>query len=219
MKMRHRNVSISEFATLGVSLAVVLSLSGSVRANEPTPTPAAKKTPIVISNENLSEYAAKGRLTTESSASAKTGQRPVHKNAGSSGKTVQDGVADAQQLAGEDRKRYWQERYQQQLNLVGSIEEQIGILDYEIPGLWRDFYSRDDPAYRDGVIKVKLDEALARSGRLEEQLKEEQEGLDQIRSQARKDGAQPGWFRGMEKPTPRPREEESTPANGVKVLD
>ena len=132
---------------------------------------------------------------------------------------MQDGVADAPQIAKDDRKRYWQSRYEQQLDLVGSIEEQIGILDYEIPGLWRDFYSRDDPAYRDGVIKVKLDEALARSERLEGQLKEEEERLDQMRAEARKDGAQPGWFRGMEKPTPKPREEESTPANGVKVLD
>ncbi len=201
-------------------LVTAILAAGPARGAEPTPTPAAKKTPIVISNENLAEYAEKGRLTTPSgSSSSKPGQRPVHKNAGSNTKTVQDGVADAPQIAKDDRKRYWQKRYEQQLNLVGSIEEQIGILDYEIPGLWRDFYAWDDPAYRDGVIKVKLDEALARSERLEGQLKEEEERLGQIRTEARKDGAQPGWFRGMEKPTPKPREEESTPANGVKVLD
>ncbi len=212
-------MKVSRLNVLSIAvLTAVIFVPGSVRGADPTPTPAAKKTPIVISNENLAEYAEKGRLTTPSeSASAKAGQRPVHKNAGSDTKSVQDGVADAPQIATDDRKRYWQSRYEQQLDLVGSIEEQIGILDYEIPGLWRDFYSRDDPAYRDGVIKVKLDEALARSERLEGQIKEEEERLDQIRAEARKDGAQPGWFRGMEKPTPKPREEE--PAEGVKVLD
>lgn len=214
-------MKVSRLNVLAIAvLTAVIVVPESVRGADPTPTPAAKKTPIVISNENLAEYAEKGRLTTQGgSSSSKTGQRPVHKNAGSNTKTVQDGVADAPQIAKDDRKRYWQSRYEQQLDLVGSIEEQIGILDYEIPGLWRDFYSRDDPAYRDGVIKVKLDEALARSERLEGQLKEEEERLDQIRAEARKDGGQPGWFRGMEKPTPRPREEESTPANEVKVLD
>lgn len=203
--------------TVAACVGLVVA-AGSARGAEPTPTPAAKKTPIVISNQNLAEYAEKGRLTTPSgSSSSKAGQRPVHKNAGSNPKAVQDGVADAPQIAQDDRKRYWQNRYEQQLNLVGSIEEQIGILDYEIPGLWRDFYAWDDPAYRDGVIKVKLDEALARSERLETQLKEEEERLDQIRAEARKDGAQPGWFRGMEKPTPKPREDES--AEAVKVLD
>jgi len=180
---------------------------------DPTPTPTPRKTPIVISNENLADYAAQGRLTTTGSATSGEGKerRPVHRNAvGDPSKTVQDAVADAPELAMDERRRFWRDKYQQQVNLVGSIEEQIRILDWEIPGLWRDFYARDDPAYRDGVIKPKLDEALARSDRLEQQLKSEQEMLEKFRADARKDGAEPGWFRGIEKPTPRPRKDEGT---------
>ena len=74
-----------------------------------------------------------------------------------------------------------------------TIEE----LDKEIPALWNQFYSWDDPAYRDGVIKVKLDRALARRKELEERLAVEEEALPKILDEARRDGALPGWFRGL----------------------
>jgi hypothetical protein len=198
-------------AAAAVNSSAIPGLSGA----DPTPTPKPAKTPIVITNENLSDYAAQGHVTTTgstSSAKAKE-RRPVHRNeVGENSKTVQDAVADAPQIATDERRKYWRDKYEQQVNLVASIEDQIRMLDYEIPGLWRDFYSRDDPAYRDGVIKPKLDEALARSSRLEKQLTDEQKMLDQIKVDARKDGAAPGWFRGISKPTPRPIEDTSNPA-------
>ena len=80
-------------------------------------------------------------------------------------------------MAADEKKRRWRSTYQKQIELVASIEEQIGKLDWEIPGLWRDFYAWDDPAYRDGVIKPKLDEALVRRQRLEDQLTVDVEDL------------------------------------------
>jgi hypothetical protein len=207
----------TSFKSAAPSVLVILTVAAAAVAAgspgaDPTPTPAATKSPIVITNENLSEYAAQGRVTsteTATSGNAKE-RRPVHKSAaGDDSKTVQDAVADAPQIATDERRKYWRDKYQQQVNLVASIEDQIRMLDYEIPGLWRDFYSRDDPAYRDGVIKPKLDEALARSSRLEKQLATEQETLDRIKVDARKDGAAPGWFRGIAKPTPRPIGDDS----------
>jgi hypothetical protein len=188
---------------------VVAGIAAAAEAAEPTPTPAPTRTPIVITNDNLADFAAKGHVTSadEASKSGTKGRRPIHApGTDASKRNSVDAVESADELAYEEKKRRWQATYKQKLELVASIEEQIAKLDWEIPGLWRDFYAWDDPAYRDGVIKVKLDEALARRERLEGQLQIEREQLDTIRSNARKDGAQPGWFRGIEKPTPRPRE-------------
>ncbi len=100
---------------------------------------------------------------------------------------------------------YWQTEYKQQIDMITGIYTQIEVLDEQIPGLWRDFYSWDDPAYRDGVIKPKLDEALARRQKLEVDLQNGQTKLEEIKQQARRDGSEPGWFRGLGSvPTPKP---------------
>jgi hypothetical protein len=209
------NGSLQRGAGLAVILlaASICSVSGGAMAADPTPTPAATKTPIVISNENLADYAAQGRVTSTGSSSGSSSgreRRPVHRSQSDGSKTVQDAVTDAPQIATDERRRHWVDKYTRQLDLVASIEDQIRVLDYEIPGLWTDFFNRDDPAYRDGVIKPKLDEALARSERLEKQLETEREMLAKIKVDARKDGAAPGWFRGIQKPTPRPMDEKHT---------
>ena len=104
-----------------------------------------------------------------------------------------------------EKKQYWQTMYSQQLERLKDTAAQIEVLDYEIPGLWRDFYAWDDPAYRDGVIKPKLDKALAQRQKLEVDMQNGRSRLDEIKDQARKDGAEPGWFRGLgELPTPKP---------------
>jgi hypothetical protein len=177
----------------------------------PTPTPAATRTPIVITDENLADYAAQGHLTTSDGASSGAGpaeRRPVHRTGTDANTRVEDAVADAAGLAEDEKRQYWRRRYEQQLELVASVEEQIAVLDREIPGMWRDFYAWDDPAYRDGVIKVELDAALARSERLKQQLEVEREQVMKIKTEARKAGAEPGWFRGVAVPTP-----TATPGN------
>jgi len=196
----------------GLALAVA-AVAAAAAEPEPTstPTPAATRTPIVITDENLADYAAQGHLTTSdgSSASAASAERrPVHRTGTDANTRVEDAVADAASLAEDEKRQYWRRRYEQQLELVASIEEQIAILDREIPGMWRDFYAWDDPAYRDGVIKVQLDAALARSERLKQQLEVEREQIKKIKTEARKAGAEPGWFRGVAAPTP-----TATPGN------
>jgi len=199
---------------IGLQLALGLALAAGVAAAtepSPTPTPAATRTPIVITDDNLADYAAQGHLTTadgNTAASKSAGRRPVHRTGDDANTRVEDAAADAEGLAADEKRQYWRRRYQQQLELIASIEDQIAILDREIPGLWRDFYAWDDPAYRDGVIKVQLDAALARSERLKQQIGVEQEQLTKIRIEARKAGAEPGWFRGLDVPTPIP-----TPGN------
>jgi hypothetical protein len=167
---------------------------------------AEKGKPIVISNENLSDYASQRELTTASEKSQPS-SRAVHRGTGAGIVTT-----PAVSSSGNDneRKMYWQGRYKQQLDLVESVKNQIQELDYEIPGLWRDFYAWDDPAYRDGVIKPNLDSALARREGLETQLREGEEELKQIKSSAREDGGEPGWFR--EIPMATPTKVKPTPA-------
>jgi hypothetical protein len=146
---------------------------------------------IVISNENLSDYAAKGGLTT-ANPGTQTG-RPAH-----SGTNVR--VLDRDESAKNERMLFWQAKYRSQLERIANIKRQIQTLDYEIPGLWRDFYAWDDPAYRDSVIKPQLDQAMNRRDTLGTQLVQAEADLQQIREDARKDGAEPGWFRGIEEP-------------------
>jgi hypothetical protein len=201
---------VSTLIRIAAGLVAVAAAAASARAADPTPTPAPSRTPIVITDDNLADYAAQGHLTTADSTAANKAneRRPVHRSGSGASPRIEDAVAGADALATDEKRQYWRRRYQQQLELIASIEDQIGILDREIPGLWRDFYAWDDPAYRDGVIKVQLDAALARSERLKQQLGTEREQLTSIRTEARKAGAEPGWFRGIELPTPTP-----TPGN------
>ena len=156
---------------------------------------------IVISNENLADYASKGGLTTAKPA-AQT--RDVH-----AGRNVE--VVDPESAEANERKHYWQEKYKRQLDRIAGIKRQIEKFDSQIPGLWQDFYSRDDPAYRDGVIKPTLDRALEQRDDLREQLSREEPKLDRIKEEARQDGAEPGWFRAIKEPPPPP----NTPTPGV----
>ena len=152
---------------------------------------------IVISNENLSDYASQRELTAVSKKE-KQAVRPIH---GPGARTV---VTPSSTGRSEERKRYWQGKYKQQLELIAGLKRQIDILDYQIPGLWRDFYAWDDPAYRDGVIKPKLDSALAKRDALEARVRQEEPRLQEIKTLARQDGAEPGWFREIAVPTAAP---------------
>jgi hypothetical protein len=193
-------------------------------APSPTPTPAPPQTladlasqtslqhggtaaqkGIVITNENLAGYASKGTLTevkTSSNTGSKTPtsqaapqRRPAHSSSAQSNvSTVDDSSEEREEEA---KKAYWRTQYQQQTAVIDAIRKAIEKLDFEIPGLWNQFYSWDDPAYRDGVIKVNLDQAVAKREELAQQLPAEEERLTEILEEARRDGALPGWFRGL----------------------
>ena len=215
-------------SSIGIRLAMVLALSGvwttaAADYSTPTPTPAPKtdrtlsdvaggielnkkavggKDSIVISNENLSELAGKGRVTEVTNPGQQQGKRGLADVQGSGAGIEGQAPGYVQET---EKKQYWQAIYSQQIKLVKDIRVQIDALDLKIPGLWRDFYAWDDPAYRDGVIKPKLDEALAQRQKLEVDKQKAESKLNQIKADARKDGGQPGWFRNLEKlPTPRP---------------
>lgn len=165
---------------------------------------AGDKGPIVISDENLSKYAGKGHVTEVTKNGPQRGKRGLADVTGTGAQVEGQAPGYAENL---EKKQYWQSLYGQQIDLINQLREQIDVLDYEIPGLWRDFYSWDDPAYRDGVIKPKLDKALAQRQKLEVDMQNAMSKLDKIEADARRDGGQPGWFRGIGKvATPKPTE-------------
>ncbi len=220
------NIRIASAAALGLSVGL-----WAFAADPPTPTPTPTKTTrpaggtslnemakdtelkggeegktIVITNENLSEYAEKGSVTAASGADTPN-RRPVRDP------MKVEIVPPSDPEHTDERRRYWQNQYKSQIDMVSSLRYQITVLDGEIPGLWRDFYAWDDPMYRDGVIKPKLDAATARRAKIEADLVAAEKRLSEIKEQARQDGAEPGWFRGMKIPTPYP----PTPTPGIIV--
>jgi len=167
---------------------------------------------IVITNENLSDYASKGGLTTANPSGKNSATRDVH-----AGTNVK--IMDSETAEENKRKHYWQQKYLQQLNRIASIKHQIEELDLEIPALWTDFYARDDPMYRDGVIKPKLDRSLKRRDDLAALLLKEEPKLAQIKEEARRDGAEPGWWRDIKEPTPRPKNPKTGPGDAIRADD
>jgi hypothetical protein len=217
MRRSHPNASL--FATV---FTMAVALGGAEGGETPTPTPtprpaggtslsevakekqlkkSADGKAIVISDDNLADYAAKGSVTATTTSTAKAGREPARDTAANPSLKV---LGPTDPYHSDERQRYWVDRYQRQLERIASLKYQIALLDQEIPGLWRDFYAWDDPAYRDGVIKPRLDEALAQRERLQQELQEAEPRLAEIKNEARKDGAEPGWFRGLTEPTPLP---------------
>jgi hypothetical protein len=205
-----------------LALAVTPAL-GDEPAATATPAPQATPTPIVITNETLKSYADQGSITEvgkpASGRGSPTGRLKVEVPTG----PVAPGEATAEEeMRATEQEQYWRSVYQKQIELVAAIEQQIEVLDREIPGLWRDFYSRDDPAYRDGVIKPKLDRALETRQKLDRDREQARERLPKIVEEARRDGATPAWFRGLGKshkdkgPTP-PGPEGSVLTNELEV--
>lgn len=226
--------------TLSVALLAAGALAHAGDEGTPTPSPvpeaSPRPTPVVITNETLSQYSAGGHVTEVTSVTPVPGSRAAgrkdstsrpfgwdHEQAGPAAAPPPPPADAARDEA--EQSRYWRGLYEQQLDLLRSMREQIDALDREIPALWRDFYARDDPMYRDGVIKPKLDQALEQRQRLEERLGQEQERLPEILEHARRAGAKPGWFRGLEQPTPGPERKkpgesvEPEDVGGVKVVD
>jgi hypothetical protein len=226
------------FATKNlIVLSGVLSFFGSVAAaaDQPSPTPTPRASggqsladvakdkklkgdtagasggSIVITNENLSDYASQGGLTT-----ANPGKNPAARGA-HAGTNVN--VIDSKTSEENKKKHYWQQKYTRQLERIATIKSQITDLDLEIPALWNEFYARDDPMYRDGVIKPKIDRSLERKEELVNLLQQEEPKLAAIKEDARKAGAEPGWWRDIKEPTPRPINPKTGPGDAIRIDD
>ncbi len=146
---------------------------------------------ITITNENLSSYAEKGGITTAAGSSSKPAPSTV-------GQVPGGRPGDGRREMGEEhKKQYWRNQYIRQKQLIEDLKRRIDELNSEIPALWNQFYAWDDPSYRDGVIKPKIDTKLKEVEELKKRLPEEEKKLPEILEKARRDGALPGWFRDL----------------------
>ncbi len=160
--------------------------------------PAGTGQTLTITNENLPALAAEGGITTVTSSPATAATAPGLQSGGAGGASAAPGKE------GTTPREAWRKRYSDQQEKVADMEKRKQELDSEIPALWNKFYAWDDPAYRDGVIKPKLDAAIRERDQLDGQLAEERGKLPEILDEARRAGAEPGWFRDLRQASPTP---------------
>lgn len=101
-------------------------------------------------------------------------------------------------------QQIWQQRYQEARSMVTFWEGEVRRLESDTAQLETQFYSVDDPAYRDGVVKPAWDKALSDLRAARQSLEEARSRPGQVLEDARRAGALPGWFRGLPDPTPPP---------------
>ncbi len=105
----------------------------------------------------------------------------------------------------QDRKRaHWQEQYLEAQAELQAAEDEVRRLESEVARLETEFYSTDDPARRDGVVKPAWDRALADLEAARDRLAQARTGPERVRDEALRDGALPGWFRGTLRRNPPP---------------
>jgi hypothetical protein len=146
--------------------------------------------PRVLTNDSVRQLSEGVELTTSMADSGAVPAAP-------SGPTADGG-----------KKAMWQDRYKAAVAKASGLEAEIARLTSEVARLETAFYAHDDPAQRDGVIKPAWDKALADLRAAQNDLVEARKAPEQVLEEARRDGAQPGWFRGLDQPgsgpAPRP---------------
>jgi hypothetical protein len=133
---------------------------------------------------------------------------------GAGGKAA-EGRPPAKRVSDESKQQYWQEKYQSARARVAFLESEVKRLDGLTKELERKFYAWDDPAYRDGVIKPAWDKAVVDLRASMEALDEARSGPDQVIEDAQRDGALPGWFRGLPEPSAADLKPAGTPRPAV----
>jgi hypothetical protein len=171
-------------------------LSGGFGKNAPA-APARKrveKKAVRITNESLVTDPQKGKLTTS--------QRAVTPAPSVTARTpgVRTPTAPAAALtpAGAPREggeEYWRNEARRARERVTELRADIIRLENQTRKLEADFYSWDDGAYRDGVIKPAWDKAREDLATARRELPLAERALDDLPERARRAGALPGWLR------------------------
>jgi septal ring factor EnvC (AmiA/AmiB activator) len=126
-------------------------------------------TPVVITNDNLTELAV-GAVVTVMSSTAAEPSPAVPSKSTSSG-----------------RREQWRRRVLAQHRRIAGLEEKRSAVEAEIDRLER---GRLDARTLDRIAK-----AEAKNATIEDEIRREERVLSQLVREARKEGAQPGWFR------------------------
>jgi len=90
---------------------------------------------------------------------------------------------------------WWKDAMAGSRGKIANLEKLIQNLQLDVDGLKNSFYSQDDPAYRDGVIKPKWDSALRALESAKIDLGTARADHQRLEEEARSSGALPGWLR------------------------
>jgi exonuclease VII small subunit len=153
-----------------------------------------EKKKVRITNESLVTEPDKGKLTTSDirpapTPSPKVGE-PRPGGTPSAPTTAAPGAASS-----EGREEYWRGEVRRVRERVAELKETIARLETETRKLESDFYSWDDGAYRDRVIKPAWDRAREQLATVRKELPLAEKDLADLPDRARKEGALPGWLR------------------------
>ncbi len=163
-----------------------LAATTSIAAENPTPTPTPRPGTlaayaggitldrskpggdagrVMITNENLAELAARGAVTLGAVSTRGTPPKPP-------------GAAE---------RTHWRTAYRRQRQVITGLERRRAIIEVEIDHI------------EDGGLTARslarLDHAKGKARVLDEQIKRERGELVRIVREARRHGAEPGWFR------------------------
>ncbi len=150
---------------------------------------------VRITNDSLITDPNKGRLTTSRiqptptpRAKEETGKRPA-------GAATPAPTESAAGRPAEGGQEYWRAEARRLRERVAAIREAIARLEAETRKLESDFYSWDDGAYRDRVIKPAWDKAREDLATARKDLPLAEKELQDLPDRARRAGALPGWLR------------------------
>lgn len=158
----------------------------------PAPAPASRRATeqkkVRITNETLVTESDKGRLTTSD-------VRPAPTPTGTAGEKRPTAEPAAGTEPAGSGEAYWRGEARRLRERVAAIREEIARLENETKKLEGDFYSWDDGAYRDRVIKPAWDKAREELATARQELPVAERELAELPDRARKAGALPGWLR------------------------
>lgn len=147
---------------------------------------------IVITNDNLQALAGGVELTSASGVASQLQETP------------QAAAGARPQLASGEAalQRLWQQRYQRARGYLRFLENEEVRLNRAVERLKTAFYAEDDGFRRDSEIKPAWDEALAQLTETRKLLADNRALPDEVLQAALREGALPGWFRGLPEPAP-----------------
>lgn len=149
---------------------------------------------VRITNESLVTDPQKGKLTT-SSRPVSTPPSPAAATRTPGGPTPAGPEATPTPGGAAQGEDYWRNEARQVRDRVAQLRAAIVRLEAETRKQEADFYSWDDGAYRDGVIKPAWDKAREDLATARRELPLAERELDDLPDRARRAGALPGWIR------------------------
>jgi hypothetical protein len=150
---------------------------------------------VRITNESLVTDPLKGKLTTSQRVVTPVPAGTAARTPGGPTSTAPAAASTPGRAASEEGEEYWRNEARRVRGRVTDLRATIVRLENEARKMEADFYSWDDGAYRDGVIKPAWDKAREDLATARRELPLAERALDDLPDRARRAGALPGWLR------------------------